>query len=369
MKFGMLLLFANANSPLSDEELWKDEIELGVYAEELGLDSVWCPEHHFDKPYCISPDCLQMLTYLAARTNRISLGTAGIILPWHKEPLRLAERINMLDILSDGRMLLGFGRGLAKVEYDGFSIEMDDSRERFAEAAEMVLQGLETGVVEHKGKHFQQERAEVYPQSGRGWRDRLYSIAMSPPSTIAAAEFGGTLMCFDYQYEIEKQAEQFDLWRNRYKEVHGVDAPPPVLLDFAYCHEDAETADKTMRAYLGAFYNAMVDHYGFDGQHFGKTHGYESYQEGADMLREVGREAAFEFFYGLQWKGSPEQMIETMNRRRELIGEFQQMVLVSYGGMPYEMVRESLKLMSEKVFPEFRKAAPEHEPVLVTEAL
>lgn len=355
MHFGVLLLFANAGSSLSDDELWKEELGLGEYAEELGYDSVWVPEHHFDKPYCISPDSLQALTFLAARTSRIKLGTAAIILPWWKEPLRLAERINMLDILADGRLLLGLGRGLAKVEYDGFGVGMDESRERFNEAARMLLDGLDQGVIEHDGKHFRQERCEVYPQSGRSFRDRIYSIAMSPESTLAAAEFGGTMMCFNYQYPLEQQAEQFNTWRERYRAVQGAEPPPPVLLDFAYCHEDPEVAERDMRNYLGKFYNAMVDHYGFDGQHFGKTNDYASYQSGADMLRELGRDAAFDFFYSIQWKGSPAQMIETMRQRREALGDFQQMVLVSYGGMSYDLVRASLKRIAEDVIPEVNK--------------
>jgi alkanesulfonate monooxygenase SsuD/methylene tetrahydromethanopterin reductase-like flavin-dependent oxidoreductase (luciferase family) len=357
MNFGLLLLFAHAGSPLSEAELFREECELGVYADEVGLDSVWAPEHHFDKPYCMSPDNLDVLTYIAAKTERIKLGTGGIILPWHKEPLRLVERLNILDILSGGRLLLGLGRGLARVEYDGFGIPMDDSRERFDEAARIVMQGLQDGVVEEfHGKHYEQpHRVEIFPRSERQWFDRVHTIAMSPPSTIAAAEFGGTLMCFNYQYELDRQAEQFEQWRTRYREVHGTEPPPPVLLDFAYCHEDPQVAEENMRRYLGKFYNAMVDHYEFDGQHFGKTHQYASYQDGADMLREVGREAAFEAFYGLQLKGSPEQMTETIKHRREVIGDYQQMVLCSFGGMDFEEVRASLKVMGEQVFPQFQR--------------
>lgn len=362
MNFGMLLLFANAGSNLSDEDLWHAEMGLAEHADKLDFHSVWVPEHHFDKPYCISPDPLQALTYLAATTKNVKLGTAGIILPWHDEPLRIAERIGILDILSKGRMLLGFGRGLAKVEYEGFDVDMDDSRTRYTEAMEMVLEGLEKGTIQKDGQAYKQPEAEIYPRSERGWRDRLHVIAMSPPSTLAAAESGGTLMCFNYQYELEQQAEQFDAWRIRYKEVHGEDPPPPVLLDFAYCHEDPEQADANMRQYLGFFYNAMVDHYEFDGQHFATTEQYQHYADGASMLRESGRAAAFEYFYGLQWKGSPEQMVEQMQKRREVIGDFQQMVLVSYGGMPYEMVHRSIELMSEKVFPAFQGPAPAHVP-------
>jgi alkanesulfonate monooxygenase SsuD/methylene tetrahydromethanopterin reductase-like flavin-dependent oxidoreductase (luciferase family) len=360
MHFGLLLLLANARSGKTDRQLWKEEMELAVFAEEVGFDSVWVPEHHFDRPYCISPDPLQALTYLAAKTSRIQLGTGAIILPWWKgdnEPIRLAERISMLDALSDGRLLLGFGRGLAKEEYEGFGVSMEESRERFNEAATMILDGLENGYIEHDGKYFKQPRRDVYPTPENGFRDRLFNIAMSPPSTLAAAEFGGTLMCFNYQYPIKQQAEQFDAWRDRFREVHGSEPPPPVLLDFTYCHEDADVQDKTMRDHLAPFYNSMIDHYNFDGKHFGSTKGYEHYATGADMLSDVGRDAGFEGFLDLQWKGTPEAMVEKMRERIELIGDFRQMLLCSYGGMPLESVKESLRLITEQVLPEVNKIA------------
>lgn len=354
MHFGVLLLFAEANSGKSDQQLWKEEMELGVKAEELGFDSVWVPEHHFDRPYCESPDPLTALTYLAAKTSRIKLGTGAIILPWwqgHNDAMRLAERISIVDHLSDGRLLLGLGRGLARREYEGFGVDMEESRDRFNESANMLLQGLEQGYIESDGKFFKQRKEAVYPEPSKGFRDRTFVIAMSPPSIQAAAEFGGTLMCFNYQYPIEQQAEEFDLWRETYRAKHGKDAPPPVLLDFMYCHEDAQVADETMRNYLGPFFNAMVDHYEFDGKHFASSEKYNHYATGAEAILAAGRGAAFEGFYGLQWTGTPEKMIEQMKHRIDLIGEFSQMVLVGFGGLEQEKVFASLELFMEKVVP------------------
>jgi alkanesulfonate monooxygenase SsuD/methylene tetrahydromethanopterin reductase-like flavin-dependent oxidoreductase (luciferase family) len=354
MHFGVLLLFAEANSGKSDQQLWKEEMALGVKAEELGFDSVWVPEHHFDRPYCESPDPLTALTYLAAKTSRIKLGTGAIILPWwqgQNDAMRLAERISIVDHLSDGRLLLGLGRGLARREYEGFGVDMEESRDRFNETANMLLQGLETGRISAEGQFFTQRDEAVYPEPNKNFRDRTYVIAMSPPSIAASAEFGGTLMCFNYQYPIEQQAEEFNAWRELYKQHHGVEAPPPVLLDFMYCHEDAEVADQTMRNYLGPFFNAMVDHYEFDGKHFASSEKYNHYATGAEAILAAGRQAAFDGFYGLQWTGTPEKMIEQMKQRIDLIGEFSQMVLVSFGGMEPEKVYASLELFMDKVVP------------------
>jgi alkanesulfonate monooxygenase SsuD/methylene tetrahydromethanopterin reductase-like flavin-dependent oxidoreductase (luciferase family) len=265
--------------------------------------------------------------------------------------MRLAERISIVDHLSDGRLLLGLGRGLARREYEGFGVDMEESRDRFNETANMLLQGLETGRISAEGQFFTQRDEAVYPEPNKNFRDRTYVIAMSPPSIAASAEFGGTLMCFNYQYPIEQQAEEFNAWRELYKQHHGVEAPPPVLLDFMYCHEDAEVADQTMRNYLGPFFNAMVDHYEFDGKHFASSEKYNHYATGAEAILAAGRQAAFDGFYGLQWTGTPEKMIEQMKQRIDLIGEFSQMVLVSFGGMEPEKVYASLELFMDKVVP------------------
>src|SRR6266568_824341 len=83
------------------------------------------------------PDVLQFLSYMAGRSQRLLLGTMVVVLPWH-DPLRVAEQVAMLDNLSGGRVILGIGRGLARVEFDGFRADMSESRERFLDYAQMI---------------------------------------------------------------------------------------------------------------------------------------------------------------------------------------------------------------------------------------
>ena len=94
------------------------------------------------------PDVVQFLSYMAGRTRNLKLGSMVVVLPWH-DPMRVAEQISMLDQLSGGRMILGLGRGAGKVEFDGFRLDMGDSRELFVEYGEALLKGLETGVMEY----------------------------------------------------------------------------------------------------------------------------------------------------------------------------------------------------------------------------
>ena len=92
-----------------DREMYKQETRLVIQAEEWGFDIVWPVEHHFFD-YAMCPDNMQYLSYLAARTERIQLATGVIILPWN-DPLRVVEKMVLLDHLSDGRAVLGLGRG------------------------------------------------------------------------------------------------------------------------------------------------------------------------------------------------------------------------------------------------------------------
>ena len=129
MNVGTAVIFQNPGHRLNDQDVYREELRLAELVEPLGFDSVWSVEHHFTD-YTMCPDVVQFLTYMAARTRRLSLGSMVVVLPWH-DPLRVAEEVSMLDAMSGGRMILGLGRGAGKVEFDGFRLPMDESRERF----------------------------------------------------------------------------------------------------------------------------------------------------------------------------------------------------------------------------------------------
>jgi alkanesulfonate monooxygenase SsuD/methylene tetrahydromethanopterin reductase-like flavin-dependent oxidoreductase (luciferase family) len=189
MKVGMLIAMQNHPANYhSDHELYWEECGLADLAEPLGFDSLWAVEHHFDN-YAMIPDVVQFLTYIAGRTSRINLGTAVIVLPWH-DPVRVAEQIAMLDILSHGRLLVGFGRGAAKLEYDGFRVPMDEARERFIEAAEIVVKALRNERFSHQGRFFQIPEMSIRPRPYADFSGRLYGAAISPESTEIMARLG-----------------------------------------------------------------------------------------------------------------------------------------------------------------------------------
>src|SRR3954471_14670596 len=119
MDVGIQMIFSTYGWPgMSDREAWQEEIRLARLADELGFDVIWSVEHHFfDYSFC--PDNTQLLSYLAPLCTHADLGTAAIILPWN-DPLRVAEKVSVLDLLSNGRVRLGLGRGLARREFAAF---------------------------------------------------------------------------------------------------------------------------------------------------------------------------------------------------------------------------------------------------------
>ena len=205
MHVGYAPIFQNPENALSDAEVYRQELRLAEMAEPLGFDSIWTVEHHFTD-YTMCPDAVQFLTYMAGKTQHAKLGSMVVVLPWH-DPMRIAEQISLLDHLSGGRMILGLGRGLARVEYEGFRINQDEGRQRFVECAELLLNGLENGYLEG-GETIQQPRRDIRPFPLKSFRGRTYAAAVSPQSMPIMAQLGVGLLVIP-QKPWEGRGERF----------------------------------------------------------------------------------------------------------------------------------------------------------------
>src|SRR6185295_7671460 len=115
MRVGAASIFQNLARERSDRDVYLAELRLADLVEPLGFDSLWSVEHHFTD-YTMVPDVTQFLSYMAGRTERVALGSMVVVLPWH-DPVRVAEEICMLDAISDGRLILGIGRGAGRIEF------------------------------------------------------------------------------------------------------------------------------------------------------------------------------------------------------------------------------------------------------------
>src|SRR5206468_1627430 len=129
MHVGLSVTFQNLDAKHTDAEIYQHELGMADMAEPMGFDSIWAAEHHFNG-YTMCPNVHQFLTYMAGRTKRVKLGSMVSVLPWH-DPVRVAEEVSVLEHLSGGRVILGIGRGLGRIEFNGFRVPMGESRERF----------------------------------------------------------------------------------------------------------------------------------------------------------------------------------------------------------------------------------------------
>ena len=120
MKYGFFLLSPQIDRDRSAATVLADTIAMAEEAEGLGFDHLWVAEHHFAN-LSLSPSPLITLSHLAARTQRIRLGTGVLVLPL-QDPMRLAEEIAYVDIVSGGRLDYGVGRGSIRAHFDGFGI-------------------------------------------------------------------------------------------------------------------------------------------------------------------------------------------------------------------------------------------------------
>ncbi|MCZ4552311.1 LLM class flavin-dependent oxidoreductase [Gordonia rubripertincta] len=354
MECGVLLVFQNYHANATDQEVFTHDLGLGLLAEKHGFDSVWSAEHHFDD-YSMCPDNMQIMSYLAGQTSRIKLGLGAVILPWNN-PLRVVEKVIMLDQMSGGRVLLGMGRGLAKMEYEAFGIPMEEARARFNESAEVVMRGLRTGIVESDGPMYPQIPTAVRPAPGpdNNWEGRLFAAAMSPDSVPIVADLGVQMMTF-MQFPFEKHAEAINGWKDLFRAAQGREPGPAVIQDFVICHEDEEEARRLAYEHINRYFLSVIKHYDFAGKHWRETPGYETYQAGADMIREAGMENAANAYVEANIYGTPEQCVEKYAHRHELIGDFLPNAAFSFGGIPFETAESSLKLFGEKVVPELHK--------------
>ena len=189
MKLGMLHLFENPVGK-TEHEVIKEQMELMYEAETLGFDSVWPAEHHFTEyGYCASPQV--SLAAVAARTKRIRLGTGVVVLPFHN-PIRVAEDFAFLDLMSDGRVDLGVGRGYQPGEYAGFGLadKQSDSRTMFHEAIEVVRRCWTEEKVNFQGKYYQIEDLIVRPKPLQRPHPPIYMACLSAESFRLAGRYG-----------------------------------------------------------------------------------------------------------------------------------------------------------------------------------
>jgi alkanesulfonate monooxygenase SsuD/methylene tetrahydromethanopterin reductase-like flavin-dependent oxidoreductase (luciferase family) len=174
-------------TPAREQRALLDTVEQGVLAEELGYDGVWAVEHHGLREYSHSSAPEVLLSFIAARTERIAIGHAVTLTPGrYNHPIRVAERIATLDVLSGGRVRWGSGKSASRTEQGSFEIDPDDLDGQWREALDMIPRMWRSDVFAWEGKHYSIPPTAVIPKPLLQPHPPIYA-ACSRPESIAVA--------------------------------------------------------------------------------------------------------------------------------------------------------------------------------------
>jgi alkanesulfonate monooxygenase SsuD/methylene tetrahydromethanopterin reductase-like flavin-dependent oxidoreductase (luciferase family) len=348
MHVGLGLTFQNLSGRVTDAEVYTAELKMAARAEDLGFDSIWTPEHHFGG-YMMTPNVPQFLAWVAGQTKRIKLGTTITVLPWH-DPVRVAESFILLDHMSEGRAIMGIGRGLGQVEFEGFGVPMGESRGRFQEYAEAVLTALETGVMEYDGEFLKQARVELRPRPYASFKGRVYCSAISPESLKVTAGLDLGLMVIA-QKPWERVQEDLAAYRKDFEAVNGYAPAKPIFAVFVGVAEEQADIDTMRSEYLQAYARSTSEFYQFGNAEFAQIPGYEYYGGLAKNIAKHGMEKFNGFLADLQVWGTPDEVYEKLENMVATfdIGGF--IVYTQYGDMPYEVGMANQELFATKVMP------------------
>ncbi|PRY18315.1 LLM class flavin-dependent oxidoreductase [Kineococcus rhizosphaerae] len=334
---------------IDDRTFIKDDLEMAIEAEDLGFESIWVTEHHFSN-YSISPSPLQELAYLAGRTKHVKLGTQVIVLPWN-DPVRVAEQALWLDNVTDGRLLLGFGRGLGGFEYEGLRVDINQTRELYREHAELIIAALETGVIEG-GEITKQPRRELRPRPFKTFEGRIFGSAGSPQSVQTVAELGIGIAIVNPEPRANLGVDT-ETYNRVWAENHPTrPAPAPLLSGTIFVDESSDRAKEKSIEYHRVNFRAAVRNYGMAEEGFGTTKGNEFYKNmriSPEKIEEMAETTA-----SVMPAGTPAEVLEQLERINDdlaLQGFFPHF---HFGGMPRDEARRNMRLFAEKCLPEIK---------------
>jgi natural product biosynthesis luciferase-like monooxygenase protein len=353
MKLGMLHLFENPAGK-TEHEVIKEQMELMYEAEGLGFDSVWPAEHHFSEyGYCASPQV--SLAAVAARTTRIRLGTGVVVLPFHN-PIRVAEDFAFLDLMSDGRVDLGVGRGYQPIEYAGFGLadQQANSREIFDESIRLVRQCWTDERVTFRGKHFHVEDLYVRPKPLQQPHPPIYMACLSAESFRLAGRYGfNVLMSGAFGLSAEGAKVGIKDYRAGRKEA-GLDPTTGqvALLLKVYA---GDTMDGARRDYAGpcTWYYRTIAKYVAPPSGQAAIKSYELYSS----TRNTAETLNFEDLANspLMVCGDVEHCVEKLSQLVIDFGFDELLCWTRIGGLENRKVLHSMELMSGLVMPRVRK--------------
>jgi luciferase family oxidoreductase group 1 len=350
MKFGMLHLFENPAGK-SERQVLKEEINLMRSAEDLGFDSVWASEHHFSEyGFCASPALT--LAAVAPQTRNIRLGTGVTVLPFN-HPVRIAEEIALLDLISDGRVDFGVGRGFQPIEYRGFHVDQSQSHEIFDEALDIVLQAWTQQKLDYPGKHFRFEVEHVMPKPLQRPHPPVWVAAVSADSFGAAGKRGLNLLCAPtFGFYGDTATKMIKRYRDGLRLAPNPTAPRDIgVLCMVFCGETEEQARRDFTGPVLWTYRTLAKYIAPPaGQQ--ASQGYEIYEQLRSICASINWDELKAA--GAVVCGDPDSCIKQISTLRERFGCTQLLCWTRMGGLESAKVTRSMELMSKRVIPHFK---------------
>jgi alkanesulfonate monooxygenase SsuD/methylene tetrahydromethanopterin reductase-like flavin-dependent oxidoreductase (luciferase family) len=348
----------------SDLEVMNQAIEYGSMIEPLGFDSLWTTEH-YGTPYAMGSDPLQWLSYWAARTERIDVGSGVLVLPWWN-PFRLAHQIAMLDILLQGRRFhVGVGRGVAQHEYRSLGVDYATSRDRFNETIDILRLGDSGERFEYHGEIYNIPPSSVRPQAlhkGELYRDiRLAGVTKASLDNGAQKGLGLIFVAAEPMDVMTQSVARF----NELRAENGFGADQPTMMLFMHCVDSESKVEEA--------YGYLAHHTASSGNHYAKWNNpnYASVP-GVEKDANYGSNRLIDNKVN-QLIGTPDQLLEKIKTIQELTSFDRLIVHGTFTSkMSANTVKDSLKLFAKELLPTLHEMdTPLHpvstDPVLAAE--
>jgi natural product biosynthesis luciferase-like monooxygenase protein len=347
MKFGLFYLPTYLPNARDAQTHYRNIVEQVVYADRIGIDYVWLVEHHFVRHGGLIPANYAFLSYLAAKTGRIRLGTGATVLPLN-DAVRVAEQGAALDQLSQGRFDFGVGRGFIRDEFDAFGIDMKESRERVEEGVELVKRAWAGGPLAFKSK-FRPEMRDlpILPPIYQKPHPPIWvACFLSPESFEWTAREGYHLLYVayhvDHKVAVERIGWYLDALRKYDRRIRDYEVCCAYHAHFL-AHED--------NAKLKAIVETPMAEYSAAGLEAVRKPPDPIAYKGYGAREEGHKEMGFGVYFPSRViMGGPEQALARI-AELEKVGITQCALIVDFGSLAQNQIMRSLEVFGREVLP------------------
>jgi alkanesulfonate monooxygenase SsuD/methylene tetrahydromethanopterin reductase-like flavin-dependent oxidoreductase (luciferase family) len=359
MKLGYFTLsdnppFYGANRRDANQFL-RDILAECLAAEDLGFNSVWVPEHHFGLFGCL-PSPATFLGYVAARTERVQLGAATVVLPCN-HPLRVAEEWALLDLLSNGRAVFSAGRGYDAREYAAFEIPFAESRGRFDEELLIVTGAWTTPDFTFEGQYHRiTEPVTVLPRPTQQPHPPVVVACFSEPTMEMAARNGFDIIFAPFAAammfgSLEEAAAKF-----RRLAAEAGFPNSKVKCSYFLALADTEQDELAARERLLYYLHGVLPALPGD---LSKAPPHIAYF--ADIAKRIEAMEPSQLRERSIVTGTPEHCVEHL-KRVEAAGVEEVICYFNFGGLPHDKTLAQMERFSREVLPSFDSASASPGP-------